>query len=306
MHDDQVDLDDATARRLVVEQFPEWSAESIIRLHGSGTVNAIFRIGSALTARFPINARDPLHAAAWLRQEASALDEFADCIPFAAPRHVAFGRPGEGYPLPWTVQTWVDGDIATSDGVAASTSFAGDLAMLIRSLRAADTRGRTFERGGAGRGGDLRSQDEWMATCIRESADLFDPEALTALWAGLRELPRDGADVMCHGDLIPANVLVREGRLSGVLDGGGFGPADPALELVCAWHLLDAAARHVLRTQLGVDDLEWARGAAWAFAQAMGLGWYYRESNPVASRLGLSTVTRLTTDAEILASARGC
>ena len=57
-------------------------------------------------------------------------------------------------------------------------------------------------------------------------------------------------------------------------------------------------------TTLGSDDLEWARGAAWAFAQAMGLGWYYRESNPVMSALGLSTVGRILEDAEIAGLAR--
>ena len=45
---------------------------------------------------------------------------------------------------------------------------------------------------------------------------------------------------MSHGDLIPGNVLVAGDRLSGVLDTGGFGPADPALDLVSAWHLLAA------------------------------------------------------------------
>ena len=104
---------------------------------------------------------------------------------------------------------------------------------------------------------------------------------------------------MVHGDLIPANVLVREGRLAGILDGGGFGPADPALELVCAWHLLDLERRAVLRATLDVDDVEWKRAAAWAFQQAMGLVWYYRQSNPVMRDLGRSTLGRILADAEI-------
>ena len=40
---------------------------------------------------------------------------------------------------------------------------------------------------------------------------------------------------MSHGDLIPGNVLVNDGRLVGILDCGGFGPADPALDLVAAF-----------------------------------------------------------------------
>lgn len=98
---------------------------------------------------------------------------------------------------------------------------------------------------------------------------------------------------MSHGDLIPGNVLVRDGRLAGVLDGGGFGPADPALELVAAWHLLGDEPRTALRSALGSDDLEWSRGMAWSFVQAMGLVWYYAESSPPMSRLGRHTLDRI-------------
>jgi aminoglycoside phosphotransferase (APT) family kinase protein len=102
---------------------------------------------------------------------------------------------------------------------------------------------------------------------------------------------------MSHGDLIPANLLVRDGRLTGVLDGGGFGPADPSLDLVAGWHLLDAEAREVLRASLGCGRIEWSRGKAWAFVQAMGLVWYYRESIPRMSDLGRSTLARILDDA---------
>ncbi|XGX77411.1 hypothetical protein LQK93_00183 [Terrabacter sp. BE26] len=59
---------------------------------------------------------------------------------------------------------------------------------------------------------------------------------------------------MCHGDLVPPNVLIEDGRLVGVLDGGGFGPADPALDLVAAWHLLDETQRDMLRGELDCSD----------------------------------------------------
>ena len=95
-------------------------------------------------------------------------------------------------------------------------------------------------------------------------------------------------------DLTPPNVLVRHGRLTGVLDGGGFGPADPALDLVVAWHLLDDGPRDVVRRDLGCSDLQWQRGMAWAFQQAMGLVWYYTKSNPVMSRWGRRTLDRLS------------
>lgn len=101
---------------------------------------------------------------------------------------------------------------------------------------------------------------------------------------------------MTHGDLIPANVLVGSGRLTGILDVGGLGPADPALDLVSAWHILEVGPRRVLRDDLSCGDLEWERGKALAFAQAMGLVWYYLESNTALSLMGRRTLQRVLAD----------
>jgi aminoglycoside phosphotransferase (APT) family kinase protein len=192
------------------------------------------------------------------------------------------------------VQTWLPGTVATDDDPGESYAFARDLAGLIGDIRAIDTRGRTFS--GRGRGGDLRSHDEWMETCFRSSERLLDVPRLRRIWAELRELPREAPDVMNHGDLIPGNVLVADGRLAGVLDTGGLCAADPALDLVSAWHLLEAGPRKELRAALGSDDLEWERGKAWAFQQAMGLVWYYVESNPPMSLIGRRTLERILAD----------
>ena len=298
MHPGQLTVSAATVRALVVEQFPQWRSLPVRSLAGQGTVNAIFRLGDHLTARFPLQPQDAGSVRRWLAAEAAAARELAASTRFATPEPVAIGEPGAGYPLPWSVQTWLPGVVATEDDPGTSGAFAHDLAEFIGELRAADTKGRTFR--GSGRGGDLPSHDAWMSTCFERSEHLLDVPRLRQMWAALRTLPRTAADVMTHGDLIPGNVLVRGGRLAGVLDGGGFGPADPALDLVGAWHLLETGPRQLLRDGLGSDDLEWERGKAWAFQQAMGLVWYYAGSNPGLSRLGARTLGRLIADAGAL------
>jgi len=220
-------------RRLVGEQFPQWSHLPIREVSTAGTVNAIFRIGDDLAARFPLRAQDPSKARASLGAEIAAAQELAEASTVPTPDPVAIGEPGYGYLLPWSVQTWLPGRDATLEDPAGSIEFADDLAALIASLRATDTRGRRFA--GEGRGGHLADHDEWMEICFSESEGLLDVPRLRAMWADLRTLPEVDADVMCHGDLIPPNVLVRYGRLVGVLDGGGFAAADPALDLAGAW-----------------------------------------------------------------------
>lgn len=305
MHDDQLNVSLPTIELLVREQFPDLTGP-IRLLPGSGTVNAIARVGDGVTARFPLRLEPPDEVQSFLEAEQAALAELSEVSPFPTPRPLGIGHPGHGYPLPWSLQTWLDGDDGwQAEGLggpgipSSDEAFADDLVTLIRALRAADTRGRRFS--GSGRGGSLRTHEAWMQTCLTRTAGLVDADTLaglTRLWQGFRELPEAAQpDVMTHGDLIPGNVLVtvREGvrRLAGLLDGGGFGPADPSLELVAAWHLLDSGPRERLREALGCDDLEWARGRAWAYQQAMGLYWYYRTSNPPMSLLGERTLRRL-------------
>jgi aminoglycoside phosphotransferase (APT) family kinase protein len=302
MHADQLTVTVDMATELIHQQFPAWSGLPVAAVTSHGTVNALFRIGDHLAARFPLQRRDPAATRRWLESEAQAARELVGRTRFATPEPLGLGDPTDGYPLPWSVQTWVPGTVATDDDPGPSVPFAHDLAEFIRDVRTIDTRGRTFD--GHNRGGELCSHDAWMATCLSSSEGLLDVARLRRMWTVLRELPRGSApDVMNHGDLIPGNVLVEGGRLAGVIDVGGLAPADPALDLVAAWHLLDPGPRQALRGALGCAELEWARGVAWAFEQAMGLVWYYADSNPAMSRMGRRTLQRITDEEGYAAAA---
>lgn len=295
MHSDQLTVSPESVRALVSEQFPRWRGLPVRRVAAHGTVNAIFRIGEDFTARFALRPADPGQTRRRLESEAAAAREMRGRTRFRFPEAVAIGEPGAGYPMPWSVQTWVPGTVADEEDPGGSHAFARDLAEFIGEMRAVPTSGRTFE--GQGRGGELRAHDAWMETCLSRSAALLDVPRLRRMWERMRELPRGGeADVMNHGDLIPGNVLVAGGRMTGVLDVGGLGPADPSLDLVSAWHLLEAGPRRTMREALGCGDLEWERGRAWAFQQAMGLVWYYARGNPPMSRMGRRTLERLTAE----------
>jgi len=292
MHANQLAVSPGTVRALVGAQFPAWRRLTVRAVKPAGTVNTIFRIGDNLVARFPLRPGNAASVRRRLESEAAAARLLAGRTRFATPEPVAIGEPGAGYPLPWAVQTWLPGVTAAEDDPGGSVAFAHDLAEFISGVRAISTGGRTFA--GSGRGGDLRSHDGWMQTCLERSGQLLDVRRLRLMWEAMRQLPRGAAsDVMSHGDLIPGNLIVSAGRLAGVLDTGDMGPADPALDLVAAWHLLEDGPRQALRDDLSCGDLEWQRGRAWAFEQAMGLVWYYADSNPGMSRMGRRTLDRI-------------
>ncbi|MFG1925100.1 aminoglycoside phosphotransferase family protein [Cryptosporangium sp. NPDC048952] len=292
MHPGQLSISVPDVQCLVAGQFPRWASLPVTAVNSVGTVNALFRLGPALALRFPLEPGDPAVVLRGLRQEARAAGELLGRTRFPTPEPVAIGEPGCGYPLPWAVQTWVPGETAFLVDAGSSDAFAQDLASFILEVRAIDVGDRFFA--GTGRGGRLSDSDAWMQTCFERSEGLLDVDVLRTLWDSWRELPRGSApDVMSHRDLIPGNVLVAGGRLAGVLDVGGLGPADPALDLVAAWHLLEPGPRGVLRAILGSAEDEWERGRAWAFVQAMGLVWYYETTNPAMSGLGRRTLARI-------------
>jgi aminoglycoside phosphotransferase (APT) family kinase protein len=290
LHDDQVDVGADVVARLVATQFPDWAALPVVDLPSAATANAVFRLGEELVVRLPLRAG----TATDLPRELAATRELHGRTRFATPEVVATGAPGPGYPFAWTVLRWIPGTPADTVETAANRELAADLAEFVRGVRDLPLHGRRFA--GPGRGGDLHAHDAWVAECLERSGGLLDVPALRALWSRFRVLPHVSADVVTHGDLVPGNLLLTGGRLTGVLDVGSLGPADPALDLLPAWHLFDAAAREEFRTACGAEELDWVRGQAWAFQQSVGLVWYYDRTNPRMSSLGRRTLDRVLAD----------
>ena len=109
MHAGELPISADVARDLVGTQFPQWRDLSVSRVASPGTVNAIFRIGDRLAARFPLQGTDPAAARRLLESEGAAARELAGATRFPVPGQVALGEPGPGYPLPWSVQAWLPG-----------------------------------------------------------------------------------------------------------------------------------------------------------------------------------------------------
>lgn len=106
MHEGQLDVSADLVAWLVADQFPQWAGLPVVQVVPAGSVNAIFRIGDSLAARFPLEAGDPEEIRDGLAKEARAAAEFAAVARVRSPKPVALGEPGHGYPLPWSVQDW--------------------------------------------------------------------------------------------------------------------------------------------------------------------------------------------------------
>jgi aminoglycoside phosphotransferase (APT) family kinase protein len=279
MHADQVDITPGTVARLVASQFPQWRDLPVHAVTSHGTVNALFRLGDEIVLRFPL--RPSLDAG--LRDELSGQQDIARRVaarvPVPVPEPAGFGEPGDGYPGPWTAYRWIPGETASRERIGDPDDFARDLAGFVRALHGMDTGGRTWNR--RTRGGPLRLRDEPVCRALAESGRLTDTARLARIWARCLEAPHDAADVWIHADLMPGNLLVRDGRLAGIIDVEDVCVGDPAVDLMPAWNLLAPGPRQVYRHALGVSDATWERGRGWAIVQAIVALPCYVDTNPV-------------------------
>ena len=105
---------------------------------------------------------------------------------------------------------------------------------------------------------------------------------LAAAWDWALQAPAwNGPPTWVHGDLLPTNLLIEDGRLSAVIDFGCLGVGDPACDLMAAWTVLPADARRTFRTTLAAGDAMWRRGMGWALSFGLIALPYYVDSNPV-------------------------
>ncbi|WP_328943282.1 aminoglycoside phosphotransferase family protein [Streptomyces sp. NBC_00250] len=287
MQPGELDIDTALVERLVAAQFPEWAGLPLRAVASAGTDNAMFRLGDDLVVRLP---RVP-YAARQVEREQRWLPLLGPHLPLDVP--VPVGRAGESaeFPLPWSVYRWLDGDDTHNVPLADLAHAAAELGRFGAALRSLDA----SEGPAASRGGPVTAWEEGnLPRAIRDlgAEGLVDAELATASWEAVLRLPQwDGAPVWIHGDLLPGNLLGREGRLSAVIDFGGVGAGDPACDMMPAWTLFTADTRPLFREAARVDDATWARGRGWALAWGLVTEHYYRETNPVLASIAHRTRT---------------
>jgi aminoglycoside phosphotransferase (APT) family kinase protein len=275
MHADEVETDVALVRRLLAGQFPDWAELEITPVDSYGTDHDIYRLGDHLAARLPRIGWATRQAA----KEAEWLPRLAPHLPLALPVQIARGRAAEGYPFEWSVVEWLPGTDA-NQAIGDLSRAAVDLAAFVRALRAVETTDAPSRRRGA-RGAPLAELDQAVREAIPRLDERFDRAATLRSWdESLDAAPWEGADVWVHGDLLPGNLLVVDGRLSAVIDWGGLGVGDPACDLQPAWNVFMGESRVRYRTELDVDDASWLRGRGWALLQAVIALPYYWKTNP--------------------------
>lgn len=254
-------IDEALVRSLLREQFPRWADLPLRRVARDGWDNRSFRLGDDKVARLPSAAA----YAVQVEKEQRWLPVLSERLAFPVPVPVAQGVPGQGYPWPWSIYQWIEGDVVDPRAVEGSTVFASDVAAALAGWQALET----VDAPAPGehnfhRGGPLGVYDSEVREALRRLGSRVDARGAIALWEAAVRTSWERPAVWVHGDVASANLLERDGRLCGVLDFGSLAVGDPACDLAIAWTVFRGDARRAFLEPLAFDPATLLRARAWA------------------------------------------
>ncbi|GAA4228512.1 hypothetical protein GCM10023075_33960 [Streptosporangium album] len=208
---DDFEIDEELVRSLLHEQHPDLAGLGL-HLAATGWSNELWRLGDKLAMRLPRRER----ASSELRNEQQWLPTLAPRFPLPVPTPMRIGEPSARFRWPWTVTAGVPGEpgdrAPISDGSHAADTLAGFLRALhldapaevpVNPMRGVPLATLTHEF-------DKKVHaiaSSGVATDVRE---IWDDAVSAPDW--------EGPPVWLHGDLHPANVVVSDRTLSGVID----------------------------------------------------------------------------------------
>jgi aminoglycoside phosphotransferase (APT) family kinase protein len=256
------DVDVPLVRRLVASQFPQWADLPIRPVDNDGWDNWSFHLCNDMKVRLP----SAMGYAEQAEKEAYWLPRLAPHLPLPVPVPIGIGRPAEGYPCPWSIYRWLEGEPVTRENVDDAVQFGWDLAKFLIALQRIDaTGGPPPGQHNYFRGADvMAAYGDEARRSIDSIAETIDAPAAHAVLDAAAAAPFTGPPMWLHGDIAAGNLLQCEGQLAAVIDFGGCAVGDPACDLVIAWVFLDGAGRDSFRLSMPADDAMWARARAWA------------------------------------------
>jgi len=252
--------------RLVAGQFPQWAELPVSRVELDGWDNSTFRLGTTMSVRLP--------SADWyvaqIDKEHRWLPVLRNQLPFPIPEPLAKGAPALGFPRPWSIYRWIDGETATDATVSNLTRFAGDLAAFLTALYRCDvTDAPAAGAHSHARGGPVSVWDSQTREALDSLGGEIDATGATEVWDAAVDARWEQPPVWVHGDVAATNLLVQRGRLSAVIDFGCSAVGDPACDTTIAWTFFSGEGRAAFKSQLPVDEATWARGRGWALWKAL-------------------------------------
>ena len=254
----EIEVSADLVEQLVQSQHPDL-INAGIREMTPGFDNTIWRLGDNLVVRLPRRQV----AVALMRNEQRWLPELAHRLPLAIPTPIRVGRPSELFPWPWTIAQWIEGSPGNRVDPTVLAGAAIPLGTFFRALhRDAPVDAPTNEF----RSVPLRSHESNFHGRLDEVGPAIDRDGVARIWeVSLSAAPWIGASQWIHGDPHPANLIIRDDALVGVIDFGDLCAGDPATDLAGGFLALPLASIDDFLCSYGrIDDATIQRTLGWA------------------------------------------
>lgn len=254
------------AKELVETQFPRWDNLPVRPVENDGHDNRTFRLGEDMSVRLPSGELYALHVGI----EHDWLPFLSSRLPFPIPEPLGRGKPGSGYPWPWSINRWIPGETASKNRIGDMEQFASDLAKFLNAMQDIDgSQGPPPGPENFYRGGNLALYDSETRQCIETVGSQIDLDAAIGIWESALDAQWNEVPVWIHGDVAVGNLLVRDGRLCAVIDFGQLAVGDPSCDLTIAWTFFTGASRTRFFQKMRVLDSAWTRARGWALWKAL-------------------------------------
>ena len=261
------DITPQLAKKLIANQFPEYGHLPITEVTQQGHDNRTYRIDNDLLIRMPTDKTYALK----VPKEQDLLPKLAKHLSIAIPAPLKMGAPSADYPYPFSIYKWLEGNDANYAPLddKALENIALDLAMFLKELQnISEVEGPEPGQHNWWRGDHISVYDQGARTQIANLATIIDSSTALDLWKKACATKWQKKPVWIHGDLAASNILIKDNKLSGVIDFGGTAVGDPACDLVIAWTYLSGRAREIFISELDLDKDTWLRARAWALWKA--------------------------------------
>jgi len=259
---DDVTIDEKLVRTLLEAQHPDLADRELREVSG-GWDHKLWRVGDDLAVRLPRTPR----ASGIVHAERRWLPLLAPSLPLPVPVPERLGESSDPFPRPWNVVRWIAGEPADRTPVARPEA-ADDLAAFLRALHKEAPNDAPSRPDHAG---PLATHESAFDPWIKLVASSDTATAARRMWEDALAAPRwERSPVWVHGDLHPANVVVSDGTLAGVIDFGDLSAGDPAADLAAAWVLLPpGAAPRLIEAYGGTDEAMIRRACGWAIMRSL-------------------------------------